>query len=288
MGAVTCKYAGYDHCRHEKVKRCTPVHFEWHFEYLRPTDGLRIAGSEVCTLNAKDAVYRRLPLFAPRGTLNACCVALLMDKLAAKAADVPFLKKAKGSKIEILAIGLPEALLSLPGVKRVMVGAEVESRTLCARVGDETWLVHPGPKTPRPNTFHYYTGLFHLSRCEASTNSCLNMRTGQMPSTGRAPLPDTLEDVNELTAPHQGLKDTIAAAQALSEVYRAHRCKRDVNLAVATSKLECDPFAWGTHGERRKLVIVWKHASTYEVSTHYLNSMVRWCHHSPVAGNCTI
>jgi len=119
VGKVECVFTGHDE-EHEEAGRLIsdcPVYFEWRYHCKAPATAYDIRG--VCTtrlLANSVAYFPDRPIRPPLGIMNACSAAYVMKTLPLKRPRCAIFDGTpdRGKKIEIVALGLPKDLRSLP------------------------------------------------------------------------------------------------------------------------------------------------------------------------------
>ncbi len=299
VGKVECVFTGHDE-KHDEAGRLLndcPVNFEWRYHCKAPAVAYDIRG--VCTtrlLASSVAYFPDMPIRAPLGILNACSVAYVLQNLPLKKprCAVFGVTLDRGKKIEIVALGLPKDLRSLPARGTVVRNkddkrrAPTESVWKLACIDGERWIViSAGRARKNPHTYMYDSRRMreHEFNKTGGATAAANKRRKLVAATSSCaddfPRPRGLEDVNSPSGKHTGglpfacclyksyaiatlsspgLRDCFALAHVLAEAKRAElNDSHSFDSKKALGCLETDPFAWPRREKQQLvLVLVWR------------------------------
>ncbi len=300
VGKVECVYIGHDK-QHEEAGRLIndcPINFEWRYHY-KACGAYRIRGVCSTRLRANIVAYAPdKPLRPPLGILNACSVAYVVKNLPLKKHRCAVFDGTpdRSKKIEILALGLPKDLRSLPTEGMVMSQKDSKRSTpaetiwkLAPITGDRWMVISAGRLRKIPHTTYMYDSR-RLHDHDFNETADINVVASKRRKLRAAssfqvgpddfPRPSDLEDVNSPPGKHTGarplarsraraivrprfspgLKDCVALAHVLAEAKRAELNNAHVfDCKNAVCCLETDPFAWKRRSRYSLvLVLVWR------------------------------
>ena len=270
---------------------------EWQFSH-KCDNGLIINGCVKASKLVRNIMYSKGPMMAPKTCINAIVLALLMDRLHLNRACVPFFRRAAFiHDVEVIAIGYPKSIQTIPEVKDVLIGDVVQQCMMVSQVRDSLWFVQTSCSENSDYYFSYKLCDLHMVDV-AKTSEVIHeqdihsrSRESKLLNCSGIRLPESLDCINDDNGSmHRGLRDIFAFAHTKAAIERARLERVALDIATVCTAIELDPFVWpASHASwRRRMVVVWQElhsngAVQWHTSFSTLPAMIKMCRGQKVA-----
>ena len=146
----------------DAIKADTDVHFEWRYKHTC-ANGQVIQNATAHTKPADWLVYKKIGMLPPRAHVTACIAALILDRLVAKRASVPFFDKVPSDHaIEMLAVGVAKPIERVPQTRTISLKNQSRECIVCAHVTQNVFILHAGAKQRRGTCAYYSSALLQI------------------------------------------------------------------------------------------------------------------------------